>query len=84
MRIGRACTAALLGLMLLAAGAIAQSPGVQGGESGSMLDTLFAKLQTATDPVAVQELEQAIGNRIGGSHRLHGTRAGRVDGRCRP
>ena len=60
MRIGRACTAALLGLMLLAAGAIAQSPGVQGGESGSMLDTLFAKLQTATDPVAVQELEQAI------------------------
>ena len=52
--------AALLGLMLLAAGAIAQSPGVQGGESGSMLDTLFAKLQTATDPVAVQELEQAI------------------------
>ncbi len=25
-----------------------------------MLDTLFARLQTATDPVAIQELEQAI------------------------
>jgi tetratricopeptide (TPR) repeat protein len=60
VRIVRACTAALLGLTLLAAGAVAQSPGAQGGESGSMLDTLFARLQTATDPVAVQELEQAI------------------------
>ena len=54
MKLLRACAIALLGAML-AVGAIAQNK-----ESASMLDTLFAKLQTATDPVAVQELEQAI------------------------
>ena len=32
----------------------------QNKEGDTMLDTLFAKLQTATDPVAIQELEQAI------------------------
>jgi tetratricopeptide (TPR) repeat protein len=58
MRLLRACVLALLGAML-AAGAIAQSNG-QNKESVTMLDTLFAKLQTATDPVAIQELEQAI------------------------
>jgi Flp pilus assembly protein TadD len=45
---------ALLGVML-AWGALAQE-----GRSNTMLDTLFAKLQTATDPVAVQSLEAAI------------------------
>ena len=58
MRLLRACVLVLLGAML-ATGAIAQNNG-QNKESASMLDTLFAKLQTATDPVAVQELEQAI------------------------
>jgi tetratricopeptide (TPR) repeat protein len=32
----------------------------QNKEGAAMLDTLFAKLQTASDPVAIQELEQAI------------------------
>jgi tetratricopeptide (TPR) repeat protein len=32
----------------------------QEGRSNAMLDTLFAKLQTATDPMAVQSLEAAI------------------------
>jgi tetratricopeptide (TPR) repeat protein len=50
----RSCLAALLGLML-GANVMAQNAG-----SGTMLDTLFAKLQTATDPVAVQSLEAAI------------------------
>jgi len=50
----RTCLAALLGLML-GANVLAQSSG-----STTMLDTLFAKLQTATDPVAVQSLEAAI------------------------
>lgn len=50
----RACLAALLGLMLGAV-ALAQNSG-----SESMLDTLFRKLQEATDPVAVQNLEAAI------------------------
>jgi tetratricopeptide (TPR) repeat protein len=44
----------LLGLML--AGPIF----AQTEEKAAMLDTLFAKLQTATDPFAVQSLEQAI------------------------
>jgi tetratricopeptide (TPR) repeat protein len=44
----------LLGVMLTAA-ALAQTK-----ESTFMLDTLFAKLQTATDPMAIQTLEQAI------------------------
>jgi tetratricopeptide (TPR) repeat protein len=45
----RACLAALLGLMLA-------------GNAGSqtMLDTLFEKLEAATDPFAVQALEQGI------------------------
>jgi tetratricopeptide (TPR) repeat protein len=54
----RACLLALLGMMLgqlLSHGALAQN-----GGSNPMLDTLFAKLQTATDPMAVQSLEAAI------------------------
>jgi len=50
----RACLAGLLGLMLCA-DASAQNAG-----RGDMLDTLFAKLQTATDPMAIQSLEAAI------------------------
>ena len=50
----RTCLAALLGLML-GANALAQN-----GGSSTMLDTLFAKLQTATDPMAIQSLEGAI------------------------
>jgi len=45
----RTCFAALLGVML------ATTAGSQ-----TMLDTLFAKLQTATDPMAIQSLESAI------------------------
>jgi len=62
VRLLRACVVAVLGAML-AAGAIAQTSNqnsAQTKESVTMLDTLFAKLQTATDPVAIQELEQAI------------------------
>ncbi len=54
MRLFRSCLAAVLGMML-AAMAAAQDKG-----SGTMLDTLFAKLQSATDPMAIQSLEQAI------------------------
>jgi tetratricopeptide (TPR) repeat protein len=54
MALLRTCLAALLGLML-GANVLAQS-----GGSSTMLDTLFAKLQTATDPVAIQSLEAAI------------------------
>jgi tetratricopeptide (TPR) repeat protein len=54
MRVIRACLAGLLGLML-AAHVAAQNTG-----SSAMLDTLFAKLQTATDPMAIQSLESAI------------------------
>ncbi len=50
----RSCFAALLGLML-GANVMAQSAG-----SGTVLDTLFAKLKDATDPVAIQSLEAAI------------------------
>jgi tetratricopeptide (TPR) repeat protein len=50
----RACFAALLGVML-ALHALAQDRG-----GSPMLDTLFAKLQTATDPLAIQSLEAAI------------------------
>ncbi len=50
----RTCLAALLGLML-GTNVLAQN-----GGSGTMLDTLFAKLQTATDPMAIQSLEAAI------------------------
>ena len=50
----RTCLAALLGLML-GANVLAQN-----GGSSTMLDTLFSKLQTATDPVAIQSLEAAI------------------------
>ena len=50
----RTCLAALLGLML-GANVLAQNAG-----STTMLDTLFAKLQTATDPMAIQSLEAAI------------------------
>lgn len=54
MTVIRSCLAALLGLML-GANVMAQNAG-----SGTVLDTLFAKLQTATDPVAIQSLEAAI------------------------
>ena len=54
MAVLRTCLAALLGLML-GANVLAQN-----GGSSTMLDTLFAKLQTATDPVAIQSLEAAI------------------------
>ncbi|MDP2334376.1 MAG: hypothetical protein Q8M19_27170 [Reyranella sp.] len=54
MTLIRSCLAALLGLML-GANVMAQSAG-----SGTVLDTLFTKLQTATDPVAIQSLEAAI------------------------
>ena len=50
----RACLAALLGLML-AANALAQNAG-----SGTVLDTLFIKLQSATDPSVIKSLEAAI------------------------
>jgi len=50
----RACLAALLGMML-GTNVLAQNSG-----SSTMLDTLFAKLQTATDPTAIQSLEAAI------------------------
>lgn len=54
MNLLRSCLAALMGLML-GINVMAQNAG-----SGTVLDTLFAKLQTATDPVAVQTLEAAI------------------------
>ena len=54
MTLLRTCLAALLGVML-GANALAQNAG-----SNTMLDTLFAKLQTATDPMAIQSLEGAI------------------------
>lgn len=54
MTLLRSCLAALLGLML-GLNVMAQSAG-----SGTVLDTLFTKLQTATDPVAIQTLEAAI------------------------
>ncbi len=54
MTLLRPCLAALLGLML-GANVMAQSAG-----SGTVLDTLFTKLLTATDPVAIQTLEAAI------------------------
>jgi tetratricopeptide (TPR) repeat protein len=50
----RTCLAALLGMML-GTSALAQN-----GGSSTMLDTLFDKLQTATDPMAIQTLESAI------------------------
>ena len=50
----RSCLAALLGLML-GTNVMAQNAG-----SGTVLDTLFDKLQSATDPVAIQSLEAAI------------------------
>ena len=54
MTLLRTCLAALLGVML-GTNALAQN-----GGSSTMLDTLFAKLQTATDPMAIQSLEAAI------------------------
>lgn len=50
----RACLVALIGLML---GANVQA---QDAGSGTMLDTLFIKLQSATDPSAIRSLEAAI------------------------
>ena len=54
MTVVRSCLAALLGVML-GVNVMAQNAG-----SGTMLDTLFDKLATATDPAAVQALEAAI------------------------
>ena len=50
----RACLVALLGL-ILAGNALAQNAG-----SGTVLDTLFIKLQSATDPSVIKSLEAAI------------------------
>lgn len=49
MTLVRACLAAVVGLMLAATAG-----------SQTVLDTLFDKLRTATDPLAVQALEQGI------------------------
>jgi tetratricopeptide (TPR) repeat protein len=54
MKLLRSCLAVLVGLML-GANVSAQTNG-----SGAVLDTLFARLQAATDPVAIQSLEAAI------------------------
>ncbi len=54
MTLLRSCLAVLVGLML-GANVSAQTNG-----SGAVLDTLFARLQAATDPVAIQSLEAAI------------------------
>lgn len=54
MTVLRACLAAVAGLILSA------SVHAQNNGSSTMLDTLFAKLQTATDPSAIQSLEAAI------------------------
>lgn len=54
MTLLRSCLAALLGLML---GANVQA---QNAGSGTVLDTLFIKLQSATDPSAIKSLEAAI------------------------
>jgi Flp pilus assembly protein TadD len=54
MTLFRACFAGMLGV-ILCVGALAQNTG-----RSEMLDTLFAKLQTATDPMAIQSLEAAI------------------------
>jgi tetratricopeptide (TPR) repeat protein len=54
MSLVRACLAGLLGVML-AANVFARDDG-----RATVLDTLFAKLQTTTDPSAIQALEQAI------------------------
>lgn len=53
MKVLRACVLGLIGVMLLA-NAFAQN------RSDAVLDTLFEKLHTATDPMAIQTLEQAI------------------------
>ena len=62
MTLLRTCLAALLGVML-GANALAQNAG-----SNTMLDTLFAKLQTATDPMAIQSLEGAIWEPVSYTH----------------
>lgn len=54
----RACLAGLLALMLTT-NVPAQDAGGGKGKA-TMLDTLFAKLQAATDPTAITSLEQAI------------------------
>jgi tetratricopeptide (TPR) repeat protein len=54
MAILRACLVALLSVMF------GVTVLAQNGGSSTMLDTLFAKLQTATDPTAIQTLEAAI------------------------
>jgi len=59
MRVVRSCAAAVAGVML-AAILMAQDVMAQNTGSSRMLDTLFAKLQDATDPMAIQSLEEAI------------------------
>lgn len=55
----RVCLA-LLAVLVLGPGVMAQTTRPTPGGSEAMLDTLFAKLQTATDPMAIQSLEAAI------------------------
>ncbi len=55
----RFCLAMLLGAML-ATNVLAQNTFAQNSGSDAVLDALFDKLQTATDPFAIQTLEQAI------------------------
>jgi Flp pilus assembly protein TadD len=55
----RMCLAGLLGLVL-SVGVHAQTADRNTDGSAAVLDTLFAKLQTATDPSAIQSLEAAI------------------------
>lgn len=54
MTLLRTCLFAVAGL-ILGTNVMAQSAG-----SGTVLDTLFAKLRSATDPTAIQSLEAAI------------------------
>ena len=58
----RTCLALLLGLLMGAMPGMTAGTGAmaQNGGSAAMLDTLFAKLQAATDPMAIQALEAAI------------------------
>ncbi|MFZ5783593.1 MAG: tetratricopeptide repeat protein [Pseudomonadota bacterium] len=54
MRFICACLLILMGM------ALGAQVSAQGERSGTMLDTLFEKLQSATDPLAIQSLESAI------------------------
>jgi tetratricopeptide (TPR) repeat protein len=64
MKLLRTCLAGMVGLILIeGAGAQetnAQQTNAQEKGNGAMLDTLFDKLQTVTDPFAIQSVEAAI------------------------